>query len=91
MKQKLPIHCPSCQHALFVSQLSCDNCKTSVAGSYALPVLMQLSPDEQDFIFRFVMSGGSLKDVATQIGNSYPTVRNKLDEIIAKINQLSKN
>lgn len=90
MKQKLPVHCPSCQHTLFVSQLSCDHCKTSISGNYALPVFLQLSADEQAFILRFVLSGGSLKAIAAQIGNSYPTVRNRLDEIIGKINQLNK-
>jgi hypothetical protein len=42
--------------------------------------------EEQDFILRFVRCSGSLKDMAKQLGLSYPTVRNLLDEIIEKIN-----
>jgi hypothetical protein len=90
MKQKLPVQCPSCQHHLYVSQLSCENCKTNVSGQFSLPILLQLTPDEQDFIFKFIMNEGSLKDLATQLGNSYPTVRNRLDEIIGRIKTLSK-
>jgi hypothetical protein len=91
MKQKLPVQCPSCSHHLIVSQLSCENCKTNVSGHYALPTLLQLSPEEQDFIFKFLLCGGSLKDLATEIGNSYPTVRNRLDEIIEKIKSLNNS
>ncbi|GHT71187.1 hypothetical protein FACS189455_2410 [Bacteroidia bacterium] len=51
-----------------------------------MPVLARLSAEEQDFILRFVRCSGSLKDMAKQLGLSYPTVRNLLDEIIEKIN-----
>jgi hypothetical protein len=37
------------------------------------------------------MTSGSLKEMATLMGNSYPTVRNKLDDIIQKVNQLKQN
>jgi len=51
---------------------------------------LQLTPDEQQFVFQFVMTSGSLKEMAVQMGNSYPTVRNKLDDIISKINTLQQ-
>lgn len=88
MKPKLPIVCPSCAASLNVSQLTCTTCQTVVSGNYAMPFLLQLSPDEQDFVFRFFMTGGSLKELAAQLGNSYPTVRNRLDDIIEKVKQL---
>jgi hypothetical protein len=31
---------------------------------------------------RFVRASGSLKDVAAQYGQSYPTIRNRLNQII---------
>jgi len=86
--KKLPVKCPSCEKQLMVSQLSCSNCETNISGTYSLPILLQLSPEDQDFIFEFILSGGSLKKIATKIGKSYPTVRNKLDDIIEKINHL---
>jgi hypothetical protein len=84
----LPIQCPSCQNALLVTQLSCTNCTTSVSGNYVLPVFLQISKEEQSFILQFLLTSGSLKEMAAQMGNSYPTVRNKLDDIIHKINTL---
>ena len=81
----LPCSCPSCQSILRVRCLVCESCGTEVSGLYPLPVLARLSTEEQDFILRFVKSSGSLKDMAKQLGLSYPTVRNLLDDIIEKI------
>ncbi len=88
MQPKLPIQCPSCESALSVTQLSCSQCTTSVSGNYSLPILLQIAEEEQNFILQFFLNSGSLKEMAAQMGNSYPTVRNKLDDIIAKINHL---
>ncbi|MBO0994890.1 DUF2089 family protein [Bacillus sp. SD088] len=46
-----------------------------------------LSLDEEDveFIKKFVMNSGSLKEIAKIYGVSYPTVRIKLDRLIEKI------
>lgn len=88
MSPKLPINCPSCENALSVSQLTCGNCQTSVSGNYALPLLLQMPEEEQNFILQFFLTSGSLKEMAVQMGKSYPTVRNKLDDIIDKINHL---
>jgi len=88
MNPKLPVNCPSCQNGLSVSQLTCGNCHTSVSGNYPLPLLLLLPEEEQHFILQFFLSSGSLKEMAVQMGKSYPTVRNKLDDIIEKINQL---
>jgi hypothetical protein len=43
--------------------------------------------DEEDlaFVKRFILSSGSLKDLAQAYGISYPTVRLRLDRLIAKI------
>lgn len=87
---KLPVNCPSCEASLAVSQLMCSSCKTTISGSYSLPILLQLSPEQQSFIFDFILSSGSLKKMALQMGKSYPTVRNKLDDIIQQIQQLKK-
>lgn len=84
----MPVICPSCDYALHVSQLACEHCGTQVSGHYGLPVLLQLAQDEQQFVLQFVLASGSLKEMAAHMGISYPTVRNRLDDIIDKIKQL---
>jgi hypothetical protein len=91
MNKKLPLICPSCASLLKVKQLHCENCETDVSGLYSLPIISRLSNDEQEFILDFVKTSGSLKLMAQNMKLSYPTVRNKLDEIISKINELEAN
>ena len=47
--------------------------------------------DEEDlhFLRRFLLASGSLKDVAAEYGVSYPTVRARLDRLIAKVQTAS--
>ncbi len=89
MSAKLPVKCPSCESILSVSGLSCNICETSVSGNFSLPILLQLNAEEQQFILRFLLSSGSLKEMASQMNISYPTVRNKLDDLISTVQTLS--
>lgn len=51
-----------------------------------LPVwLAALDDDDLQFIKRFVLLSGSLKDLAAEYGVSYPTIRIRLDRLIGKL------
>ena len=84
----LPTRCPSCHAQLIVKSLYCENCSTEVNGQYQLPTFSLLSSEDQKFILNFVKNSGSLKEMASQMKLSYPTVRNILNEIISKIEKL---
>ena len=47
--------------------------------------LTDLEPEDLTFIKKFILSSGSLKEVASLYGVSYPTVRLRLDRLIQKI------
>lgn len=47
--------------------------------------LTDLEPEDLTFIKKFILSSGSLKEVAALYGVSYPTVRLRLDRLIQKI------
>jgi hypothetical protein len=81
----LPIECPSCEHKLLAKRLVCPACNTEVEGLFELPPLATLSRTDQSFVLQFVQASGSLKEMARLLGVSYPTVRSRLDEIIAKL------
>lgn len=92
IKKLLPVTCPSCEGCLKVRRFECPECGTAVEGTFELPVLVRLSPEEQVFIVNLVRCSGSLKDLARLYGVSYPTVRNRLDALIEKVNsQVSEN
>lgn len=86
----LPTSCPSCHAHLKVKSLKCESCETEVTGLYTLPVLARLSDDDQQFVLRFVKNSGSLKEMASELKLSYPTVRNMLNEIIERIKNYEK-
>ncbi len=88
MKTNLPSLCPSCGSSLKVRRLACDCCNTAVEGDYELPLLARLDSSDQQFILNLLTSGGSLKELASLYGISYPTVRNRLDALIEKVQSL---
>jgi hypothetical protein len=47
--------------------------------------LSDLETEDLQFLRRFLLLSGSLKDVAAEYGVSYPTVRGRLDRLIAKV------
>lgn len=83
--KNLPKMCPSCGKRLSVHSMHCNECDTHIEGNYSLPVMMQLSAADQQFVLDFIKSSGSLKEMAQKLGLSYPTVRNRLDDIISQL------
>lgn len=56
-----------------------------------MPPLLRLAPDDIAFIERFVRASGSLKQVAAEMGKSYPTIRNRLDQVIAALDEAQRD
>jgi hypothetical protein len=44
-----------------------------------------LDAEDWHFVKRFLLTSGSLKAIAEEYGISYPTVRSRLDRLIAKV------
>lgn len=87
----LPTTCPACSSQLNVKSLTCERCQTEIQGQYELPLLARLSIEDEGFVLEFIKASGSLKEMAKLLGLSYPTVRNRLDEIIERIKSTEKN
>lgn len=49
-----------------------------------------LEPEDWQFLKRFLLASGSLKAMAEEYGISYPTVRSRLDRLIAKVQAADK-
>ena len=90
-KKSFPVHCPSCSEPLAVTSLECSQCDTKILGHYAIPSFMRLCEEQQKFVLEFVLSSGSLKEMASKMWLSYPTVRNLLDEIIENLKKFEKD
>ncbi len=77
--------CPYCRKAMTVRQMACGDCRVSVEAEFPMSRLAGLPVEHQRFIEMFVLAGGSLKQIADQVGVSYPTVRSRLDKVIAAL------
>ncbi len=82
MANKLIGKCPVCQENLHITRLECCNCHTSVTGNFKQDKFSRLNEDQLKFVEVFIRSRGNIKEVEREMGISYPTVRNKLDEVI---------
>lgn len=90
-KKIFPTLCPSCGGVLSVKSLHCAECDTTVQGEFAIHPILRLSAEEQQFVTAFIKCSGSLKQMAADMGLSYPTVRNILDNIIEKLKNYEEN
>ena len=76
--------CPICHSPVRVIRYHCDSCGTTVEGSFE-PVkdpFSRLSDDQRHFMLTFVRSEGRLNRMEEILGISYPTLKNRLNELI---------
>ncbi len=78
----VPTECPVCHDELLVARLVCRNCGTALEGRFAMGRLAHLSPEQIHFVETFLRCEGRLNRVQEELGLSYPTVRNRLAEVI---------
>lgn len=79
--------CPECNQPFKITRLACPSCNVALEGQIELPMLAQLSPEDQAFVMAFVRHHGSIKKMESLFGISYPTVKNKLNSIAAALDK----
>jgi hypothetical protein len=57
----------------------------SIEGSFELPPLARLTTEDQVFLIAFIRGHGSIKEMEGLFGISYPTVKNRLNAIVAQL------
>lgn len=77
-----PTLCPICQSELTVARLHCPSCDTSIEGQFTTGHFANLTPEQMQFIFTFVRCEGKINRMEQELGVSYPTIRNRLHEVI---------
>ena len=82
MKRRAPGTCPVCDAKLNITRLSCGHCQTRLEGEFDFCKFCRLPPEQLEFIEVFIKCRGNIKDVEKELGISYPTVRNRLDNVI---------
>ncbi|MFO7540336.1 MAG: DUF2089 domain-containing protein [Chloroflexota bacterium] len=77
--------CPACGGELIVTQQNCTDCETVILGRFKPNIFSRLSPENLQFLELFVKNRGNVKDMEREMGSSYWTIRNRLNEIIIEL------
>lgn len=80
---QIPSRCPLCGGELAVTRIYCRDCDTTIEGRFSAGgPFSQLTPEQLNFMVTFVRCEGKITRMESEIGLSYPTIRNRLHEVI---------
>ncbi len=75
--------CPVCGADLVVSRYHCEACETTIEGRFENSAFPGLTSEQIDFVKTFVRLEGRINRIEQeQKWGSYPTIRNRLREVI---------
>ena len=71
---------------MVIRELECPACDIQVRGHFPRESRFQsLSPQQWDFLESFLRNRGVIRDIEADMGISYPTVRSRLDGLLAAL------
>jgi hypothetical protein len=88
---KLFEQCPACGGPLVITEIQCSNCHLKMQGEFKPGLFSTLSDDQLTFVRAFLRVRGNLSEMEKVLGVSYPTIRNKLDEINQALDRADKS
>lgn len=68
-----------------IGRFDCRHCGVQCGGEFAVPRLARLPDDMLGLAEQILLAGGNLKAVAGWQDVSYPTLRKRVDALIAKL------
>ena len=80
--QPLPSKCPICGGEIIVTRIHCRSCDSTIEGRFTTGPFEHLTPEQLGFVETFVRCEGKITRMEDEIGLSYPTIRNRLHEVI---------
>ncbi len=90
MKNEVIGICPVCSKDLEVIRLNCNSCGTAVEGNFKLCKFCYMTKEQKDFAEIFIKNRGNIKEIEKEMGISYPTVKNKLENLIEALGYKSE-
>ena len=77
--------CPACQGRLYPKLLRCADCGLEVSTRYSGNEFADLEPEDLHLLRIFVVCEGSIRDMESALGVSYPTVKSRLAALRARL------
>lgn len=85
MDIEVPGSCPLCDGDIKVTEIKCKRCGIVIQGEFDLCKFCRLNAQQKYFVEVFIKNRGNIKEIEKELGISYPTVRNKLDDVISSL------
>lgn len=70
---------------LYISELASEQSGVTIRGRFEVPRYARLDADQAHFLEVFLRCRGNLTAVERELGISYPTVRARLDQMLAAL------
>lgn len=78
----LPTRCPLCSGEISITKIHCNVCDTTLEGRFTAGTFANLTLEQLEFVEIFVRNEGKINRMEAEMGLSYPTIRNRLHEVI---------
>jgi hypothetical protein len=75
-------NCPYCGGDFIIKEVECESCKTRIKGNFRVNRFHMFNPEDLYFIEIFLKNEGNIKLMEKDLGVSYPTVKNRLKNIV---------
>jgi len=79
---QLPTKCPLCGGEITVTRIHCRDCDTTLEGRFDGGPFSQLSREQLEFVDVFIRCEGKFTRMQEEMNLSYPTIRNRLHEVM---------
>ncbi len=80
-----PADCPVCGDRLNITRLGCSSCGTELSGRFMPCMYCSLGAQDRKILRTFLVSRGNMKELARELGVSYPTARQRFAELLATL------
>lgn len=80
-----PRDCPVCGDELEVTRLGCSTCGSELSGRFASCQYCALGEQDRQILRTFLVSRGNMRELARDLGVSYPTGRQRFTEMLARL------
>jgi hypothetical protein len=74
--------CPVCGGEMLATRLNCRACDSVIEGRFYTGPFTSLNNEQLEFVELFIRNEGKLSRMENELSLSYPTIRNRLHEII---------
>lgn len=83
------ISCPSCQGPVSIVRVRCEPCELTIEGRFESSEFASLGAEDLHFLRIFIHTEGSIREMESALGLSYPTIKSRLANLKKRLGESS--